>query len=110
MVEQYPHYLFIEGATEESEQDENGNFTESEAARTFISKCRAETGGRGTEYQVAGGEYVKTTAVIQCPTSCPVVDKGTKVIVADDADGNSVRTSGVCLNFDAGQLHSRLWV
>lgn len=108
-VKQYPHYLFIEDSNE-AIQDEQGNWTECEQSRKFMSVCREETDGKGTEYQVAGGEYIKTTSVIQLPTACPTVSKGTKVIVANDPECLDVRISGVCLNFDKAQLHSRLWV
>lgn len=109
-VKQYPHYLFVEVASE-SVQDAEGNWTESdEISRSFISMCREEADGRGTEYQVAGGEYHKATSVIQCPKSCPSVPKGTKVIVANDADCTDIRIEGICLNFDPAQLHSRLWL
>lgn len=109
MLKQYPHYLFIEDAGD-SLQDSNGNWTESNMSRNFISMCRAEADGRGTEYQVAGGEYIKATSVIQCPKNCPKVEKGQKVIVANDLDCTDVVISGICLNYDGAQLHSRLWV
>jgi hypothetical protein len=109
IVKQYPHYLFIEEAAE-SIQDEQGNFIECLVSRKFISMCREETDGKGTEYQVAGGEYQKATSVIQCPKSCPVVSRGTNVIVANDKECKDIRISGICLNFDPAQLHSRLWV
>jgi len=108
-VKQYPHYLFIEEAGE-SVQDEQGNWTECKVSRKFISMCREETDGKGTEYQVAGGEYQKATSVIQCPKNCPVVSRGTKAIVANDQECTDIRISGICLNFDPAQLHSRLWV
>lgn len=106
---QYPHFLFLEEATE-SVQDSQGNWTECEVSRKFISMCREESDGKGTEYQVAGGEYQKATSVIQCPKTCPVVSKGAKVIVANDKECTDVRIAGICLNFDRGQLHSRIWV
>ena len=108
-VKQYPHFLFIEEAGE-SIQDANGNWTECEVSRKFISMCREESDGKGTEYQVAGGEYQKATSVIQCPKTCPKVAKGAKVIIANDKDCSDIRIAGICLNFDPSQLHSRLWV
>lgn len=109
MVRQYPHYLFVEEA-EMSVQDEQGNWSESKVSRKFISMCREESDGRGTEFQVAGGEYHKATSVIQCPKNCPVVDKGARILVANDPECADVRIEGICLNFDPAQLHSRLWV
>ena len=108
-LKQYPHYLFIEEAGE-SVQDAQGNWTESEMSRNFISMCREESDGRGSEYQVAGGEYIKSTSIIQLPKTCPKVEKGQKVYVANDLGCTDIRISGVCLNFDESQLHSRLWV
>lgn len=109
IVIQYPHYLFIEIAAD-SVQNADGSWTECEPSRKFISMCREESDGRGTEFQVAGGEYHKATSVIQCPKGCPKVDKGTKIFVANDRECADVRISGICLNFDQAQLHSRLWV
>lgn len=108
-VKQYPHYLFIEVA-DASVQDSQGNWTECEPSRKFISMCREESDGKGTEYQVAGGEYQKATSVIQCPKTCPRVNKGTRVIIANDFNCMDIRIAGICLNFDPSQLHSRLWV
>lgn len=110
-IKQYPHYLFVESPATDSVQDEDGNWTEETTmSRDFISMCREESDGKGTEYQVAGGDFQKSTSIIQCPKSCPVVAKGTRVFVTNDPDGNDVRISGICLNFDPAQLHSRLWL
>lgn len=108
-VKQYPHFLFIE-ETPESVQDAAGNWIESESSRKFLSRCREESDGRGTEYQVAGGDTIKATSVIQLPKTCPKVDKGARVIIANDIDCSDIRMIAICLNFDAAQLHSRLWL
>lgn len=108
-VKQYPHFLFIE-ETPESVQDAAGNWIECESSRKFISMCREESDGKGTEYQVAGGKIQKATSVIQCPKSCPKVSKGAKILVANDPGCADVRIEGICLNFDPAQLHSRLWL
>lgn len=109
IVKQYPHFLFVEDAGE-SVQDSQGNWTECELSRKFISMCREESDGKGAEYQVAGGEYHKATSVIQLPKTCPKVTKGAKVIIANDLECKDIRIAGICLNFDPAQLHSRLWV
>ena len=108
-IVQYPHYLFIVESSE-STQDEQGYWTESESSRKYLSLCREESDGRGTEFQVAGGKTYKATSVIQLPKSCPTVSKGAKVIIANDIDCSDIRITGICLNFDAAQLHSRLWL
>ena len=108
-VKQYPHFLFVETPAE-SVQDENGDWTESATERVFLSTCREESNGNGQEYDTGGGTYVKSTSVIQCPKSCPKVAKGALVIVANDDKCSDVRISGVCLNCDPSQLHTRIWV
>lgn len=108
-IVQYPHFLFIE-ETPDAVQDAVGNWIECESSRTFLSRCREESDGKGTEYEVAGGKIHKATSVIQLPKSCPKVNKGARVIIANDMDCSDIRIEGICLNFDAAQLHSRLWV
>jgi hypothetical protein len=110
IIKQYPHYLFAVNAGSESIQDENGNWGDSEVTNTFISMCREETDGRGSEVQVAGGTFHRFTSLVQLPKGVQRVEVGTNVFVADNADGTGIRVQGVVLKFDEGQLHSRLWV
>ncbi len=107
---QYPHFLFVV-ETPDSVQDENGNWTEpGEATRRMISRCRAESGGKGAEFAVAGGEFRKSEATIYAPKSCPSVSVGAEIIVSNDKDCTDIRISGVCLNCDPTFFHVRLWV
>lgn len=108
-VKQYPHYLFKETPSE-SQPDENGDYEESTIELTFVSMCREETAGRGDEYNSGNGTFVKATAVIQCPKSCPAIEKGAKVYVSNDAECTDIRISGMVLNCDKGQLHTRVWL
>jgi hypothetical protein len=110
MIKQYPHYLFAVNAGGDSVQDENGNWSDSEAINVFISACREETDGRGSEIQIAGGTFHRFTSLIQLPKGAQRVEVGTSIFVADNADGSGIRVQGVVLKFDGGQLHSRLWV
>jgi hypothetical protein len=110
MITQYPHYLFAVTAGNESVQDENGNWTESPESVEFVSVCREETDGRGSEIQVADGTFHRFTSLVQLPKNSPRVEVGTSVLVANHPDGSSVRITGVVLKFAAGQIHSRLWV
>ena len=110
MIKQYPHYLFAVTSETESVQDANGNWSDSDPEKVFLSVCREETDGRGSEIQVAGGTFRRFTSLIQLPKTAPKVDDGTSIIVADNADGTSVRITGVVLKFSADQFHSRLWV
>jgi hypothetical protein len=107
---QYPHYLFALLAGSESVQDDNGNWIDSEAILVFVSTCREETDGRGSEIQVADGTFHRFTSLVQLPQGAPRVEVGTSVLVANRPDGSSIRITGVILKFDAGQIHSRLWV
>lgn len=110
MVRQYPHYLFAT-LSEESRQDENGNWTLGSQRVVFLSICREETDGRGQEVQIADGRYRRFSSIIQVPKSAMLeMKEGTSVFVADSADGSGIRIEGVVLKFDRGQLHSRLWV
>jgi hypothetical protein len=110
MVKQYPHYLFSITSGGDSVQDENGSWVAPKPTTSMLSKCREETDGRGTEIQVADGTFHKFTSLIQLPKGAKRVEIGTQVFVAENVDGTVVRIKGTVLKFDAGQLHSRLWV
>ncbi len=110
MIVQYPHFLFVIEAMSASVQDENGNWVGSGTAPRYIGRCREETAGAGSEFQVAGGTFLKASALIQLPEGTERVPDGSTVIIADDAGGNDVRIRGTVLHFDQGQLHSRLWL
>ena len=109
MVKQYPHYLFAV-KTSESKQGEDGYWSDGESSIEFLTMCREETDGRGSEVQTADGTYRRFSSLIQMPKGTLVVEVGTSVIVSDNQDGTSIRIKGVALKFDKGQLHSRLWV
>jgi hypothetical protein len=109
-VQQYPHYLFSVNASGDSVQDENGNWSDAPATNVFISKCREETDGKGTEIQVAGGTFHKVTSLVQLPEGTKKVEIGSTVFIANNADGTEVRIQGVVLKYDVGQLHNRLWL
>ena len=108
-MKQYPHFLYIIQPGE-SMQDEDGNWTETDNETVYIGPCREETSGKGNELRTAGGRFITYTSVIQLPKGSTRIQEGTTIIVSDDANCNSVRIKGTCLKYDAGQLHSRLWV
>jgi hypothetical protein len=110
MVVQYPHYLFAVKAGE-STQDENGDWTDpTEESIEFISMCREETNGKGSQIQVAGGIFHVFASLIQLPKGAQSVDVGTAVFVSNNEDGSDVRIRATNLKFDSGQLHSRVWI
>lgn len=109
MVRQYRHYLFAV-TTDESTQDEDGYWSDEEQKAVFLSMCREETNGQGSEVQTADGTYRKFSSLIQIPKGALTIDEGTSVFVAENEDGSGVRIKGTALKFDKGELHSRLWV
>jgi len=109
-MKQYPHYLFAVNAGGDSVQDGNGNWSDSEPQNIFISACREETDGRGSEIQVAGGTFHRFSSMIQLPKGAPKVEVGSTVFVSNNADDTDIRIQGVVLKYDVGQLHNRLWV
>ena len=66
MVAQYPHYLFLV-VPSESFRNADGDFVEGENHIEFISKCRYETNGAGTQLQVGGGNYIISGAMVYAP-------------------------------------------
>lgn len=109
VIKQYPHYLFAL-TTGESTQDEDGYWSDEEQQAVFLSMCREETDGRGSEVLIADGTYRKFSSLIQIPKGALIIKEGTSVFVAENEDGSGVRIKGTALKFDKGQLHSRLWL
>lgn len=108
MLKQYPHYLFLETTIGDGVQDANGNWVTGDVIWQFVSICREEPDGRGTEVEV-GGTLHKVTATIHMPKgiSVPI---GAKVVITNDEVGTDVRRTGVVLNCDPSQLHTRIWL
>lgn len=125
---QYPHWLYARMAHGEAVQDEHtGRWQGEQLGWLRLCRCREETSGRGSQIQAAGGEFISFSAIVQLPKGAPVVEAGTEVAVSDynyqiggtfdNPDfmasaplGGSFRLRGICLKYDAGRLHSRLWV
>ena len=128
-LEQYPHFLYrkIPGAIT---RDADGNYTDGNSeAWEFVSKCREETNGKGTQVNTSDGRTLVYSSLVQLPQSDTVfVPEGTEVFVAREqlstsslqtltdeglkvlALSRTIATKGVCLKFDQGRLHSRLWI
>ena len=102
---QYPHYLY---------------------KRTSNGEAVQETNGKGTQIQAANGKFVTFASLIQIPKGVQRIPEGMEIAVADEPLEPSqllnqetmeeakisgiIRISGVCLKFDKGRLHCRLWV
>lgn len=108
-IEQYPHYLFAV-ETSKSYRDDDGNWISDSTTIVYKGKCREETNGKGSQIQLAGGNFHVFSSLIQIPKGANRVSEGAEVIVADDANGEEIRIKGEVLKFDKGQLHSRLWL
>ena len=107
-------------------QDANGSWKAFDAEWTLHSICREETNGKGTQIQAANGKFVTFASLIQIPKGVQRIPEGMEIAVADEPLEPSrllnqetmeeakisgiIRISGVCLKFDKGRLHCRLWV
>lgn len=125
---QYPHWLYARMAHGEAVQDEQtGRWQGEQLGWLKLCRCREETNGKGNQIQAAGGEFITFSAIVQLPKGTPVIEPGTEVVVSDfnyQIEGTfdnpdvmtsaplngSFRLKGICLKYDAGRLHSRLWV
>lgn len=126
---QYPHWLYarIAGGANAVQDEQTGQWQGEQSGWAKICRCREETNGRGNQIQTAGGEYISYSAIVQLPQGAQAIDAGTEIIVSDfewqpeEAFANpdfmtaatlngSFRIKGICLKFDAGRLHSRLWL
>lgn len=108
-IEQYPHYLFAVETTE-SHQDEDGNWIPGQTTVRYVCKCREETNGKGSQIQLAGGNFHIFSSLIQLPKGTGKINEGLEVIITDDANGEDIRIKGKVLKFSKEQLHARLWL
>lgn len=122
---QYYEYLysFSDG---EATQQANGSWTPAATGWALNGACREETNGKGSVITTADGKALSFASLIQLPKGATRIPEGTKVIVttatvavadlASEAYRRSAKASGLivaegtCLKFDAGRLHSRLWI
>ncbi len=126
----YPHRLYIRESEGEATQDEHGAWRPTSGGWRLYGPCREETNGRGNTIATAGGEFTTFSALVQIPGSCNGrIPEGAEVAVGDReltgdeiatledrravqelVRGGVIRIAGKCLKYDAGRLHSRLWV
>lgn len=127
--EQYPHFLYRKNPGTIT-RDADGNYTDGNSeVWEFVSRCREETNGKGTQINTSDGRVIVYSSLVQLPQSDAVfVPEGTFVFVAREQlstaelqsltdDGlkalaltRKIATRGECLKFDQGRLHSRLWL
>lgn len=123
---QYYEFLYIlQGGTEATQQP-NGSWAPGASGWTLKGACREETNGKGSVITTADGKALTFASLIQLPVGTTRVPEGTKVIVTSqevqtsDLENEAYRRTakesglivaeGVCLKFDFGRLHSRLWI
>lgn len=107
---QYPHYLLLTNPGGDSEQDENGDWSESTPFNEFKSMCREEPNGSGEELNVGGGKYYRYSSLVQIPNGVNGIREGDSVLIANDKNGQDVRVKGTVLKFDSRELHCRMWI
>ena len=96
--------------TQDDYRDEDGNWVSGGTTHVYKGKCREESSGKGSQLQIAGGEFRIFSSTIQLPKGTDVIKEGDEIFVSDDQAGEEIRIKGEVLKFDKGQLHSRLWV
>lgn len=123
---QYYEFLYFL-STQEATQQANGSWTPGTSGWQLKGACREETNGKGSEITTNDGKAIRFASLIQLPVGTTRIPEGTKVIVtreqlqtpANLASESYRRTAretglivaeGVCLKFDFGRLHSRLWI
>jgi len=123
---QYPHFLYLRTSGGDAVQDENGSWIDAEPTARFVSACRDETGGRGSEINTAQAVFRDYTSLIQMPAGTEHLAEGTEIFVtgreveAEDLLNDDfveqakltglVRISGIISKFDNGRLHNRAWI
>jgi hypothetical protein len=104
----------------------NGSWETSGGTWDLWSFCREETNGRGDAIRTTDGKTLVYSSIVQLPKGTPRVDEGTAVMVSrerltasqlGDPDfipgaksSGLVVAQGVCLKYDYGRLHCRLWI
>lgn len=114
MLEQYPHYLYIETSSDPT-VDGNGDMVPGESSWKYAGRCREETNGMGESIVTSDSKRYVFSSLVQMPAGAEKIEEGAKAMVSDnyigdgDAEGN-VRIIGICAKFDRGRLHCRMWI
>ena len=123
-AEQEPEENGEAGESQESQEETQEETPTAPATWNYVGTCREETNGRGSQVRTNDGRTLVYASLIQMPRGSNRVPEGTEVIIsnriltAEELAGDlealrlsgTIRAKGRCLNFDAGQLHSRLWI
>jgi hypothetical protein len=123
---QYYQYLYA-FRNNEAVKASNGSWeTNGGGTWGLCGLCREETNGKGSAIQTADGQTLVFSSLVQIPQGTPRIDEGTEVFVAREelsaaqlsaagfiAEAKStglIVAHGVCLKYDFGRLHCRMWI
>jgi hypothetical protein len=127
MVDFRPYYQYLYVSLHgEATRLPNGSWETDGGAWELRGPCREETNGKGTTIHTADGRTLAFSSLVQLPAGTPRTDEGTEVLVSRetldpsklyDPDFLSAAKSsglivahGVCLKYDFGRLHCRMWI
>lgn len=122
---QYPQYLYAL-SHEDSYQDDNGNWTSETDNWELVGTCREETNGKGNMISKVGGDLITFSSLIQIPKGTLRIPEGTTILVSRNKIEDlmlvnqafienglltgEIVAKGICLKYDFGRLHCRLWI
>lgn len=103
---QYPYVLQVLHVSD-SEQDDNGNW--SDGTETWVNHCRCrDEAGKGKQVADADNAVHHYSFLIQKPEGVEPIPTGTKVRVIEG--GSKVRCEGTVIYSRKDEFHSRTWV
>jgi hypothetical protein len=127
MVGFRPYYQYLYALCHgEAAKAANGSWDAGGGTWELRGSCREETNGRGSAIQTADGRTLVFSSLVQIPQGTPGIDEGTEVLVtrerldvsllydpgfiAEARISGLIAAQGVCLKYDYGRLHCRMWI
>lgn len=110
---QYPQYLYVKSGGE-AVLESNGSWSQGHAGWVLAGTCREETNGKGSSIQAADGRFLIFGSLIHLPRGSAKVIEGTEILVMKErqitVNEQDAIVKGICLKFDDGRLHCRMWI
>jgi hypothetical protein len=127
MVNFDPYYQYLYALRhDEAVKLPNGSWESDGGTWVFWGICREETNGKGSTIPAENGKFLVFSSLIQLPAGTPRIDEGTEILITRESvnlsslyspdfvrEGKStglIVASGVCLKYDFGRLHCRMWI